>query len=87
LEINIAKTLCKQNKYMNKVYFTDIVKNEDGSFNFHKAVFNNDELESSGDESNIILESEDVIEGLKKRVESSIEVFVDGESVGMGEVA
>lgn len=69
---------------MNKVYFTEIIKNEDGSYNFHKAEYNNDELKSAGDETNIILESEDVVEGLKKRVESHLEVFVNDESVGMG---
>ena len=71
---------------MNKVFFTDIVKNEDGTYNFHKVFYEGDVVMSSGEETNIILESEDVVEGRKKRVESDTEVFVNGESVGVGEV-
>lgn len=68
----------------NKIYFTNIGKNEDGTYNFHQAAFHDEELKSGGDETNIVLESEDLNTGLRLRVLYPLEVFVKGEAVGLG---
>lgn len=73
---------------MEQVYFSNIITNEDGTINFSTEVRKEGEVIGSGEETNIVINPELSIEdNLKARCFSSIEVFVDGVSVGNGTVA
>ncbi len=72
------------NKY--KINFTNIVKNEDGSFNFSKAevaLGGSFDGVTTHNESNILL-GEDVNAGLLARCDSNVQVYVEGEFIGDG---
>lgn len=63
---------------MNKVIFTNIVRNEDGTYNFSEAQYDvNGNLVSSGNEVNIIL-GDDFAAGLKARVADNLIVEIEG---------
>ena len=69
-----------------KINFTNITKNEDGSYNFNQAESaldgSFDGIESNT-QLNIIL-GEDVNAGLLARCDSDVEVYVDGTFIGDG---
>jgi len=70
-----------------KVFFTNVVSNEDGTISFDtKRVSGENEI-GSGREENIVKTNEDINTTLRERVINSIEVFVEGESIGNGLVA
>jgi len=72
---------------MEQVYFSNIVTNEDGTINFSEEVKKEGEVVGSSEQTNIIINPELSLEdNLKARCFSSIEVFVDGVSVGNGTV-